>query len=591
MTTGVECFTGPLGQGVSQAAGMAAAQKHLAARFNTDEFQIFDNYTYCICGDGCIQEGITAEAGALAGHMGLGNLVVLWDDNHITIDGDTDISFTEDVVKRFEAHGWHVEVVPDVAQGIGELREAIKRAHAIKDKPSLLKVRTVIGEGSPSKAGKQKAHGAPLGAEDLAGAKRNFGLDPTKMFHFDDDVKAVYAEAGARAEAKHSDWVAMFDRYAEAFPEKAAEIKRRFANELPEGIFDKLPSFEPTGTAADDKKVTNRIFSQDCLQSIAHDMPELMGGSADLTHNNMMYLNCKEGDWQRDTPAGRQMYFGIREHAMAAMCNGMFAYGGFRPFCGTFMSFSGYMVGAMRLSAMSKFGVTYILTHDSIGTGEDGPTHQPIEILEGFRATPNMDVYRPCDLNEMAAAYQSAMSKPHTPTVVSCCRTKVPNMKETSKDGALKGAYTLVDSKDPKLVIIATGSEVHLAVKAAAELGDSVKVVSMPCQEVFLEQSEEYRRSVLPDNVARLSVEASACHGWHRFSHAQISVKHFGKSGSGEALFEYYGYSVENIVAQSKKVMEFYADKSVPNLNNFIELTPPNDTSLHYWNVPGKEVV
>jgi len=565
--TGIEVCTGPLGQGISNAVGLAVAERHMAATFNMPKYKVFDNFTYVICGDGCLQEGVASEAASLAGHLGLGKLIVLYDDNQITIDGDTNLSFSEDVVKRFEAYGWHTQTVGDVASGIEDLREAVKNAQCVTNKPSIIKVRTAIGYGSPSKEGTAGAHGAPLGEDDLAGAKKFFGLDPNKSFHIDNDVKQVYAESTAKGEAKRNEWMTMFAEYEVKHTGKADELKRRFARELPADVLLKLPTFE----YGKDKALATRKYSEQCLNALADNLPEIMGGSADLTPSNLTALK-NSGDFQKDSPEGRYMRYGVREHAMAAISNGIFAYGGIRPFCATFLIFSGYAMGSIRLSALSKFGVIYIMTHDSIGLGEDGPTHQPIETLEGLRAMPNMNVFRPADSNEMSAAYSIAIMSVETPSVICCSRSTVPALEGSTIEKAMKGAYTCVQVDNPALVLIGTGSEVGICVEAAADLtaaGIPTRVVSMPCQEVFLEQTCEYQRSVLPGNVPTLSVEASSIHGWARYSHAQIGMTRFGASGKGDALFEAFGFSKENVLNKGKALVEFYKNVGpAPDLNN-----------------------
>ena len=540
------------------------AERHMAATYNTPKHAVFDHFTYVICGDGCLQEGISSEASSLAGHLGLGKLIVLYDDNQITIDGSTDLSFTEDVNMRYESYGWHVQTVGDVAGGIVDLRTAVANAQAITDKPSMIKIRTAIGYGSPSKAGTHDAHGAPLGKADLAGTKEFYGMDPNKSFQVDDDVKEVYAKAVATAEASHETWLDMFATYTTEHPERAAELARRFANELPEGILDKLPTF----TVGKDKDEATRKFSNFCINAVAGDMPELMGGSADLTPSNLTALKCS-GDFQKDTPAGRYIRFGVREHAMAAICNGLFAYGGIRPFCATFLNFVGYALGAIRLSALSQFGVIYIMTHDSIGLGEDGPTHQPVEIIESLRSMPNINVFRPADSNETSAAYKVALTKFKTPTVICLSRSTVPGVAGSSVDKACMGAYAAVECVSPALILVATGSEVGPCVSAAQALtasGVATRVVSMPCQELFLEQSVEYQISILPGDVPTLSVEAAAVHGWHRFSHAQIGMTRFGASGPGDAVFAKFGFTAANIQSKGEALVKFYEKKSVPNL-------------------------
>lgn len=559
--------TGPLGQGISNAVGLAVAERHMAATFNTPQYKVFDNYTYVICGDGCLQEGVASEACSLAGHLGLGKMIVLYDDNQITIDGDTALSFTEDVNKRFEAYGWHVQTVNDVAHGIDDLRAAVKKAQDVTDKPSIIKIRTAIGYGSPGKEGTAGAHGAPLGVDDLAGAKAYYGLDPSKSFQIDDDVKAVYSQSSQKGQAKRNEWMTMFAEYAATHPDKANELKRRFAHQLPDGVLDKLPTFQ----YGVDKDLATRKYSEKCLNTLADALPEIMGGSADLTPSNLTTIKSS-GDFQKDTPEGRYMRYGVREHAMTAISNGLFAYGGIRPFCASFLVFAGYCMGGIRLSALSKFGVIYIMTHDSIGLGEDGPTHQPVETLESLRSMPNINVVRPADSNETSAAYSIAMTQYETPTVICCSRSTVPALEGSTIEKAMKGAYTCVEVDNPALVLIGTGSEVGNCVEAAAQLtasGVPTRVVSMPCQEIFLQQTSEYQRTVLPGNVPTLSVEASAIHGWARFSHAQIGMTRFGASGKGGDLFEAFGFSTENIFNKGKALVEFYKNVGpVPDLNN-----------------------
>ena len=567
--------TGPLGQGISNAVGMAMAAKQLGANYNTPDFpNIISNNTYVICGDGCLQEGISGEACSLAGHLGLGSLIVLYDDNNITIDGSTDLAFTEDVNKRYEAYGWHVQTVGDVATGLDDLRKAIEEAKKVTDKPSIIKIRTQIGFGSPSKEGSEKSHGAPLGASDLAGVKeRLYGMDPNQSFYVPDDVAAYYKQQVAEAEEVRVAWDAEYAKYKQAHPEKAAELERRFNREMPEGVFDDLPSF---AFGKDQAKAT-RQYSEACLNAVAPKLPELMGGSADLTGSNLCQIKGEnEKVFQKDTPEGRMVYFGVREHAMAAICNGMYAYGAFRPFCATFLQFAGYALGAIRCSALSKFGVIYIMTHDSIGLGEDGPTHQPVEMLESLRSMPNVNVLRPADLNEMAACYQLALESVNTPSFICCTRGTVAAIEKSSREKAMKGAYAVVEAEGegaPDLVMVATGSEVWRCVDAAKALQSDhsirTRVVSMPCQEIFLQQDEQYRQSVLPGNVPTLSVEASSEHGWHRFSHAQIGMTRFGMSGPLEQLFVKFGFGAENVASKGKELVDFYKQRGgdVPDLN------------------------
>ena len=566
---GVEVCTGPLGQGISNAAGLAIAERHMAATFNvagTKYDQLFDHFTYVICGDGCLQEGVSAEAGSLAGHLGLGRLIVLYDDNNITIDGETELSFTEDVLKRYEAYGWHTQAVTDVEVDLGNLRTAIQNAKLVTDKPSIIKIKTHIGFGSPSKQGLETAHGAPLGATDLAGAKSFYGLPTDKSFYVPAEVQAVFDAAAARGDAKRKAWESLFAGYTKEHPEQAMEISRRFARKLPDGLLDKLPR----PVAGKDKDLATRQHSQACLQAIGPNMMELLGGSADLTPSNLTDYKGVTS-YQKDTPGGRYFHFGVREHAMVSLCNGMFAHGGVRPYCATFLIFTGYAIGAMRLSALSRFGIIFVMTHDSIGLGEDGPTHQPVETLETFRSMPNMLVWRPADGNETSAAYKVGLERTKTPSIICCSRTAVPNIETSTIEKAEKGAYVAVDASNPDLIIIATGSEVGPCLDAVKDLsaaGITTRVVSMPCQEVFLEQSVEYQQEVLPGNIPTMSVEAGAVHGWHRFSHAQIGMTTFGASGSGKDVFHHFGFSTSNIVKKGQELVEYYKTVgTVPNLN------------------------
>jgi len=578
--TGIEVCTGPLGQGISNAVGLAMAERHMAASFNvpsTKFDKVFDHFTYVICGDGCMQEGVASEACSLAGHLGLGRLIVLYDDNEITIDGETSLSFSEDVLKRFEAYGWHTQTVVDAETDLGKLRDAIQTAKAVTDQPSIIKIKTKIGYGSPSKEGLEAAHGAPLGVDDLAGAKKFYGLPPDKSFYVPEEVQAVFTAAAERGDAKRKEWEAMFAEYTKEFPDKAAELSRRFAGKLPEGVLDKLPTLK-----AEDKALATRQHSQKCLAAVGPHLPELVGGSADLTPSNLTnYTGLVDFQKDPNTHGGRYFRFGVREHAMVSICNGMFAYGGLRPYCATFLVFTGYALGAMRVSALSKFGIIFVMTHDSIGLGEDGPTHQPVEHLETLRAMPNMMVWRPADGNETSAAYKVALEHTGTPSTICCSRSTVPNLEKSSIELASKGGYVAVEEANPDLILIATGSEVGPCLEAAKTLGESgikTKVVSMPCQEVFLKQSSAYQTTVLPGTVPTLSVEAAAPHGWHRFSHAQIGMTSYGKSGAGSAVFKHFGFSADNIVSKGTQLVKFYKKAgSVPDLN----LRPIFETNGH----------
>jgi transketolase len=570
VTAGVEVSTGPLGQGISNAVGFAIAERHFAETFNTADFpSLFDHYTYVICGDGCLQEGVSSEASSLAGHLGLGRLIVLYDDNQITIDGSTDLSFTEDVLKRYEAYGWHVQAVENVETNLQDLRSAVEAAKAVTDKPSIIKIRTTIGFGSLHE-GSASTHGAPLKADDLAQAKKAYGLS-AESFCVPEDVKSFYNTRTKEVEGKRVLWDTMYESYKASHPDKASELERRFNHQIPGQVYDALPGFE----YGKDKALASRQYSKATIDAIAPLLPELLGGSADLTPSNLTSLSCS-GDFQKDSRAGRYLRFGVREHGMAAICNGLFAYGGIRPFCASFLNFAGYAMGSIRLSALSKFGVIYIMTHDSIGLGEDGPTHQPVEMIESLRSMPNINVFRPADALETSAAYRVALEKVHTPTVICLSRGTIPALEKSCVENACKGAYIIsgedIDPSDLSLVLIGTGSEVGICVEAATKLtenGMKVRVVSMPCQDLFLEQSAAYQKSILPGNIPTLSVEASAVHGWHRFSHAQIGMTRFGKSAPAQDLFEYFGFTTDNVVEKSFVLVEFYKNAgSVPDLSN-----------------------
>jgi transketolase len=563
----VEVSTGPLGQGISNAVGFAIAERNFAATYNTEDTpNLFDHFIYVICGDGCLQEGISSEASSLAGHLGLGKLIVLYDDNQITIDGPTELSFTEDVTKRYEAYGWHVQIVNDIENGIQDLRAAVRAAQQVTDKPSLIKVRTTIGYGSLIE-GSAATHGAPLKPDDLEHAKQSYGLDPKKSFYITEDVYQAYGHRVQDLEKRRTAWDQMYARYAQLHPDKAQELERRFNHQVPLDAFKTLPAF----TFGKDTAKATRQYSQEYLNALAKGMPELMGGSADLTPSNLTAL-ASSGDFQKNTPGGRYIRFGVREHGMAAICNGLFAYGGIRPFCATFLNFAGYALGSIRLSALSKFGVIYIMTHDSIGLGEDGPTHQPVEMLESLRSMPNIHVFRPADANETNAAYQSALTEVHTPTVICCSRATLPALEPSSVEKALKGAYVVVGQENDgsSLILVASGSEVGPCITAASKLsaeGIQTRVVSIPCQELFFKQSTEYQKSILPGNIPTLSVEASAVHGWHRLSHAQIGMTRFGMSAPAGVLFERFGFSANNIVEKGKALVDFYKKEGqVPNL-------------------------
>lgn len=569
LTEGIEVSTGPLGQGISNAVGLAVAERHLAAKFNKPGFPIVDNFTYVICGDGCLQEGVSSEAGSLAGHLGLGRLIVLYDDNHISIDGETELSFTEDVCKRYEAYGWQTIVVEngDNARDQTALLAAIETAKAETHKPTLIKVHTTIGFGS-LKQGTEKVHGSPLGPDDIKHLKTSFGFNPEEFFAVPSEVLTVFHRAAEEGRTQEEEWNGLLEKYSVAFPELAAEFKRLVAGQLPAGWDSVLPVYSP----ADPAKAT-RQYSQAVLEKIVPALPELMGGSADLTPSTLTKVKAHDVDFQKETPHGRYLRFGVREHGMAALCNGLAAYGCVIPFASTFLNFVGYALGAIRLSALSHFQVLYIMTHDSIGLGEDGPTHQPIEMLASLRSMPNMVVLRPADGNETSGAYKVAIERTHAPSVLALSRQNCDNLAGSSIAAVAFGAYVLQDAEGgaPKVIIIATGSEVQIAVKAAAEIkskGLAVRVVSCPSWELFDHQPVAYRASVLPAGVPVLSIEAASVFAWEKYSHAQIGMRSFGASGPGPAVYSHFGLTVPAVVQGAFKLVEFYGAAGAPDLVN-----------------------
>ena len=547
---GVETSTGPLGQGIANAVGMAIAENYLAEKFNKEGFPIVDHYTYALCGDGCMQEGIENEAASLAGALKLGKLIVLYDDNDITIEGNTDITFTEDVGKRHEAMGWQVIKVKD-ANDIGALNRAIKKAKAEKNKPSLIVIQSVIGFGSHL-AGNAACHGAPLGEEGVATLKKNLDWN-YEPFEVPEEVFKhckKFANKGRKAQRA---WKAMFKAYEEQYPELAKEYKAWKKNELPDlKNIEELWQFE--------KDDASRGYSSTVLNKLAKYVPQLIGGSADLAPANKSNMKSR-GDFGPNDKTGSNMHFGIREHAMAAIVNGMYLHGSLIPYCATFAVFSDYMKNAMRMSALMELPVIYILSHDSIGVGEDGPTHQPIEHLSGLRAMPNMKVYRPADGRETTASWIGALTGKE-PACIVVSRQTLPMLDGTGEK-AFKGGYILADStkKTPDVILIATGSEVTLAVnakKALAEQGVDARVVSMPCVEEFEKQSEKYKESVLPKAVrARVAVEAGATMCWYKYVGMDgkvVGIDEFGASAPAKKLFEKYGFTVENVVNAALEV-------------------------------------
>lgn len=556
-TDGVEATTGPLGQGIAMAVGMAMAEAHLAATYNRDSFPIMDHYTYAICGDGDLMEGVSQEASSMAGHMKLGKLIVLYDSNDISLDGPTSKAFTENVGARYEAYGWQHILVKD-GNDLDEIEAAIEAAKAETDKPTLIEVKTVIGYGAP-KEGTSSVHGAPIGEEGITAAKAVYGWEYPD-FTVPEEVAARFKETmideGQKAEAA---WNEMFKNYEHAHPELAKQFKEAFANQLPEGWEQELPKYE-LGTSA-----ASRVTSKETIQAISKVVPSFWGGSADLSASNNTMV-AAEKDFEPGQYEGRNIWFGVREFAMAAAMNGIQLHGGSHVYGGTFFVFTDYLRPAIRLAALQKVPVTYVLTHDSVAAGEDGPTHEPIEQLASVRCIPNVHVIRPADGNETVAAWKIAMTSTETPTILVLSRQNLPVLEGTlehASDSVQKGAYVLSPQKgeQPAGILIATGSEVNLAVEAQAKLaeeGIDVSVVSMPSFDLFEKQSAEYKESVLPKAVTkRVAIEAAASFGWERYVGTEgktITIDHFGASAPGGLVLEKFGFTPENVVNTYKSL-------------------------------------
>lgn len=555
-TPGVDASTGPLGQGFANAVGMAMAEAHLAAKFNRDDFNVIDHYSYALCGDGCMMEGISYEAASLAGTLGLGKLIVLYDSNNITIEGSTDLAFTEDVRARFEALEWQTLFVED-GTDIDAIGKAIEEAKAEKNKPTLIEIKTVIGHGSPNKAGSNSSHGAPLGEEEVRATKANLGWNYEEDFFVPEQVKEHMEAVIENLESEADKWDDLYENYKEKYPELAAELEEWLKDEFAQDLIDDDSFWLNEGDMA------TRACSEKILNMLSKKMPNLFGGSADLSPSNKSEMKDREF-FTKENRLGSNMHFGIRELAMAAVANGMYYHGGIRPYIASFFVFSDYMKPALRVSAISGLPVISILTHDSIGVGEDGPTHQPVEQIAAYRSTPNFNVWRPCDINESAAAWYSAATEKTTPTALLFTRQ---NTKNLGIDGrkALKGGYVVRESfkETPDVILIGTGSETGLVYDAydvLKEKGISAQVVSMPCVEVFEKQNEEYKNSVLPKNVKkRIVVEASFDMSWYRYIGLEgeiIGMNEFGKSAPYSVLFDHYGFTVDNVVERTLKLLE-----------------------------------
>ena len=560
LTPGVETTTGPLGQGVANAVGMAIAEKHLAARFNTPERPLVDHYTYAICSDGDLMEGISHEAASLAGHLGLGKLIYLYDDNEISIDGSTDLAFTEDVDARFEAYDWHVQRIDD-GNDLHAIDAAIQAARAETERPSLISVRTHIGYGSPNQQDTAAAHGSPLGEDEVVLTKRNLGWPEDETFYVPDAVRDHLREAISRGADAQAAWNERFARYKEQQPEKAQAFATGMVGDLPDGWADALPTFE-AGTS-----MATRAASGTTLDALGPHLPSLIGGSADLTGSNKTDIEGRH-DFQTDRPEGQYFRFGVREHAMAGAANGMALHGGVRPYVGTFLIFSDYLRPSLRLSALMEQPVIYVFTHDSIGLGEDGPTHQPIEHLMALRAIPNLTLIRPADANETAQAWRAALQNDHGPTALALTRQGLPTLDRTtyaSAEGVRQGAYVLSDDDDtPDAILIASGSEVQHIARAAETLraddGINVRVVSMPSWALFDAQPDAYRDAVLPPNVdVRLAMEAGRAQGWERYVGPKgriIGIDRFGASAPGSTNMEQFGFTAEHVVDTVRAMLE-----------------------------------
>ena len=563
LTPGVEITTGPLGQGFANGVGMGIAQAHLAAKFNRPGHEVIDHFIYCICSDGDLMEGVSYESASLAGHLKLGNLIYLYDDNQITIDGPTSLAFSEDVTKRFEACDWDVSIVED-GNDIDAIETAIRNAQAVTDKPSIIRIKTIIGFGMP-KQGTSKAHSDAPGEEAVKETKRNLDWPENKSFYIPKEVLTHFRTAVKRGAQLEKDWEALVKDYAKKFPGLGTTLKETRSNRLPEGWEKALPKFDDVEAKA------TRAYSGDVINAIADTISQMIGGSGDLTPSNNTYIKSSS-NFEAGRYANRNIHFGIREHAMGSTMNGMALYGSVIPFGGTFQTFSDYMRPAIRLAALSRIQTIFVFTHDSIGLGEDGPTHQSVEHLAALRAIPELALIRPCDAHEVREAWRAALLRNNAPTAFALSRQKVAlidRKKFADARGLHKGGYVLAEAENksgravaPKLILIATGSEVGLAISAREKLnkaGTPTRVVSMPCWKFFDEQPRAYRESVLPPKVkARLAIEAGVSLGWAKYvgdNGYTLCVFKFGASAPAEDVFRDYGFTVENVVKKAKKLL------------------------------------
>ena len=559
LINGVDVTTGPLGQGFANGVGFAIAQKHLAARYNKPGFDLFDYRIYAICSDGDIMEGVTAEAASLAGHLKLGNMIYFYDDNHISIEGDTALAFNEDVAKRFEAYGWHVQEVSD-GNDLKALTEAVRNAQQETERPSLIKVRTHIGFGSPNKVDKASAHGSPLGEDEVKLVKKGFGFDPEQFFEVPDEVIKYYRAKGDEGMELEQKWNDLYHSYKEKYPELAAQYDQERSTKLPENWKDNLPVF-----SAADGKVATRKASGKVLNAIAASLPSLVGGSADLAPSTDTNLD-KYSSFTAEDRSGRNFHFGIREHGMGAALNGIALTKGMIPYGATFLIFSEYMRPPIRLAAIMKIRPIFIYTHDSIGLGEDGTTHQPVEQLISLRSIPNLVVIRPADANETAQAWRVAIEHSGGPVALVLTRQNIPvldQQKYTSAAELEKGAYILSDSaNEPDIILIGTGSEVSLLMQTQEKLKEesiSARVISMPSWELFEKQDESYKEKVFPKTMKkRLAVEAGSTLGWHKYITDEgdiIGMTTFGESAPAEELYKEFGFTVDNVIKKAKALI------------------------------------
>ncbi len=550
LTPGIEVTTGPLGQGCGNSVGMALAEAWLAARYNRDGYNLIDHYTYVICSDGDLQEGVSHEAASLAGHLGLGKLIWLYDDNNISIDGPTSLSYSDDVPKRFEAYGWHVQTVD--GHDMPAIESAIRAAQAVTDKPSLICCKTIIGRGMPNRQGTSKAHSDAPGPDEVRAAKINLGADPDQFFEVPPDVLAAWRRIGERAAQARVAWDELMARFAELDPACAAQLQQCINGQLPAGWEGVLPVFNTA-----DKPMATRAASGAVINAIIDKLPALLGGSADLTPSNNTMPKGAESI-ARGAYGGRYIRFGVREHGMGAAMNGMALHGGVIPYGGTFLVFSDYMRPAVRLAALSGAHVIYVFTHDSIGVGEDGPTHQPVEHLAALRAIPGLTVIRPADANETAFAWKAALEQ-DGPVALILTRQALPILPPN--DGVLRGAYIAREAADPAVILLASGSEVSLALDAAKALADkgiAARVVSMPSWELFDRQSDDYKQSVLPFDAPKLVIEAAVQQGWHRYAGPVarfVTNERFGASAPYKDVFKHYGFTVERVVAEVETLL------------------------------------